>query len=148
MLLFMGVVRLPRDLHEVLVVHGYQMIQQGFAGLQEKAQHERIALVIRESPEIFGTITFSLLEEVVEKRGGEHLVLEIVDPRCGDSVIPLQVGLYRGDRGGGRVFFEVVKGRALLAIGDQQQLVNGLAQLRDNRLKTVSNSSTCTFEQT
>jgi hypothetical protein len=56
--------------------------------------------------------------------------------------------LYRGDRGGGRVFFEVVKGRALLAIGDQQQLVNGLAQLRDNRLKTVSNSSTCTFEQT
>ena len=70
MLLFMGVVGLPRDLHEVLVVHAHQMIQQGFAGLQEKAQHERIALVIGESLEIFGTVTFGLLEEVVEKRGG------------------------------------------------------------------------------
>ena len=70
MLLFMGAVRLPRDLHEVLVVHGHQMIQQGFAGLQEKTNHERIAFVIGESLEVFGTVAFRLLGEVVEKLRG------------------------------------------------------------------------------
>ena len=66
----MGVVRLPRDLHEVLVVHRHQMIQQGFAGLQEKTQHERIAFVRGEALEIFGAVAFRLLGEVVEELWG------------------------------------------------------------------------------
>lgn len=130
MRLFIGVFGWPSDLDEILGGHGHQMIAQAFARLQEKAQHERIALVIGESPAVFGAVAFGLLEEVVKKRGSEHLDLTIVDPCCGDGVIPLSLGWYRGDRGGRRIFFAVIKGGALRAIGDQQQLVNGLAQLR------------------
>ena len=66
----MGVVCLPRNLHDVLVVYGHQMVQQRFAGLQQKAQHERIALVLGEPFEVFRAIAFGLLEEIVEKRRG------------------------------------------------------------------------------
>jgi hypothetical protein len=54
MLLFISVFGVPSGLDEILVVHSHQMIEQDFARLQEKAQHERIALVIGESPEVFG----------------------------------------------------------------------------------------------
>jgi hypothetical protein len=70
-------------------VHGHQRIEQEFARLQEQAQHEGIALVSGESPEVFGAVACGLLEEVVKKRGSDPLDLTIIDPRCGDGVIPL-----------------------------------------------------------
>jgi len=70
MLFFMSVFGLPRDIDDILVVHRHQVIQQSFASLQEKANHERIALMIGEPLEVFGAVSFGLLEEVVEKLRG------------------------------------------------------------------------------
>jgi hypothetical protein len=129
-LLFLGGLGLPRDLDEILVVPGPPMIEPDLARLQEQAPHERLALVSGESPEVFGAVAFGLLEEVVQTRGRAHLDLTSVEPRGGDGGIPGAGGVDRGDRGGRRICFEVIKGGARRAVGAQQELVTGLAQLR------------------
>lgn len=70
MLFFISVSGLSAHIHDILVMHRYQMIQQDFAGLQQKANHHCITLVIGKPLEVGGTISFGLLEEIIKKRGG------------------------------------------------------------------------------
>ena len=105
---FIGVSSLPGDIDDILVVHHDQMIEQGFAGLQQKAHHH-ITLVLSELLDVSGIVPFGLFEEIVKKRRGAYLVLKVIDARFGDGLVALQVRLNRRDRGCWRVFFEVKK---------------------------------------
>src|SRR3989442_12457703 len=135
MLLFMEMCGLSAHLHDVLVMDRHEVIQQVLARLQQKGEHQGIAFVVGESLEVCSTIAFGQLEEVVEASGGASLCFKRIDTRLRDGLVTLQIGLNRGDSGCRGVFFEVVKGRALLTFRHREQSVNGLAQRGCQALK-------------
>src|SRR5207237_6969787 len=90
---------------------------------------------VGESLEFFRTIALCQFEEVVETSGAHSLRFKRINTRLRYGLVTLQIGLNRGDRRCRGVFFEVVKGRALLAFRHREQVVNGLAQCGCQALK-------------
>ena len=85
-------------------------------------------IVIGEPLDVRSIVPFGLFEEILEECRGESLYLKVINACLGDGVVALQVRLYRGDRRGWRIFFEMEKVRALLTVRHHEQAVDGLTQ--------------------
>lgn len=90
MFLFIDVFGLPAHLHDVLVVHLNQMVQQHLAGFHQEAEHQRVAFVLMEPFEIGSAVASGQFEEVIQKSGCQQLGLRRIDARIGNGSIALQ----------------------------------------------------------
>src|SRR5262252_10709512 len=112
MLLFMTLFRMSAHVHDVLLMHRHPVIEEVFPRLQQKREDQRIAFRLGEALEVWRTIALGQREEVSEERGSHTRGFKRIDPRRGDGVIPLQIGLYGGNGRGRWVIFEGGKGGA------------------------------------
>src|SRR5262245_4901144 len=56
MLLFIAMFGVSVHLHDVLVMHRHEVIQEALPRLQQKSQHQRIAFLVGEALEVCGTM--------------------------------------------------------------------------------------------
>ena len=100
MLLFMTLFRMSAHVHDVLLMHRHQVIEEVLPRLQQKREDQRIAFRLGEALEVWRTIALGQREEVIEERGSHARGFKRIEPRRGDVLIGL-VGDPRrlGDRG-------------------------------------------------